>query len=128
MTTDYSDAEGAAVTRRVMEGDTPPTALVYDNDVMAVAGVAAAGELGFSVPGDVSVVAWEDSPLCRMVKPWLSALSRDTVQFGRTAAQELTALLDGGPSRTVQVPLPGLIERDSTGAARGAEIGAGGGN
>lgn len=128
VTTDYSDAEGAAVTRRVMEGDTPPTALVYDNDVMAVAGVAAAGELGFSVPGDVSVVAWEDSPLCRMVKPWLSALSRDTVQFGRTAAQELTALLDGGPSRTVQVPLPGLIERDSTGAARGAEIGAGGGN
>ncbi|MFF1258191.1 LacI family DNA-binding transcriptional regulator [Streptomyces sp. NPDC058321] len=128
VTTDYSDAEGAAVTRRVMEGDTPPTALVYDNDVMAVAGVAAAGELGFSVPGDVSVVAWEDSPLCRMVKPWLSALSRDTVQFGRTAAQELTALLDGGPSRTVQVPLPGLIERDSTGAARGAEMGAVGGN
>lgn len=128
MTTDYSDAEGAAVTRRVMEGDTPPTALVYDNDVMAVAGVAAAGELGFSVPGDVSVVAWEDSPLCRMVKPWLSALSRDTVQFGRTAAQELTALLDGGPARTVQVPLPGLIERDSTGAARGVETGASGGN
>ena len=95
---------------------------------MAVAGVAAAGELGFSVPGDVSVVAWEDSPLCRMVKPWLSALSRDTVQFGRAAAQELTALLDGGPSRTVQVPLPRLIERDSTGVARGAEVGASGGN
>jgi DNA-binding LacI/PurR family transcriptional regulator len=50
-----------------------------------------------------------------MVKPWLSALSRDTVQFGRTAAQELTALLDGGPARTVQVPVPRLIERESTG-------------
>lgn len=34
--TDYSDAEGAAVTRRVLESGTPPTALVYDNDVMAV--------------------------------------------------------------------------------------------
>ncbi|MHB9855116.1 LacI family DNA-binding transcriptional regulator [Streptomyces sp. Tue6028] len=113
--TDYSDSEAAAVTRRVLEGGTPPTALVYDNDVMAVAGVAAATELGFSVPGQVSVVAWEDSALCRMVKPWLSALSRDTVEFGRTAAQELTALLDGGPARTVQVPVPRLIERDSTG-------------
>jgi hypothetical protein len=52
-----------------------------------------------------------------MVKPWLSALSRDTVEFGRKAAGELTALLDGGPARTVQVPVPRLIERESTGAA-----------
>ncbi len=37
MTTDYSDAEGAAVTRRVLAEDAPPTALVYDNDVMALA-------------------------------------------------------------------------------------------
>lgn len=85
---------------------------------MAVAGVAAAAELGFRVPGDLSVVSWEDSALCRMVKPWLSALSRDSVEFGRTAATELTALLDGGPARTVQVPVPRLVGRDSTGAAR----------
>ncbi|MDH6547125.1 DNA-binding LacI/PurR family transcriptional regulator [Streptomyces sp. SAI-041] len=120
VTTDYSDVEGAAVTRRVLEAPAPPTALIYDNDVMALAGVAAATELGRSVPGDVSVVAWEDSALCRMVKPWLSALSRDSVEFGRTAARELTALLDGGPARTVRVPVPRLIVRDSTGAARGA--------
>ncbi|MFI9169022.1 LacI family DNA-binding transcriptional regulator [Streptomyces lincolnensis] len=120
VTTDYSDAAGAAVTRRVLEASAPPTALIYDNDVMAVAGVAAAAELGFSVPADVSVVAWEDSALCRMVKPWLSALSRDSVEFGRTAATELMALLDGGPARTVRVPVPRLIERDSTGVARGA--------
>ncbi|WP_393074838.1 LacI family DNA-binding transcriptional regulator [Streptomyces sp. LN704] len=119
LTTDYSDSEGAAVTRRVLESGAPPTALVYDNDVMAVAGVATATELGFLVPRDVSVVAWEDSALCRMVRPWLSALSRDTVEFGRTAARELTALLDGGPARTVQVPVPRLIERESTGPAAG---------
>ncbi|MGC9539011.1 LacI family DNA-binding transcriptional regulator [Streptomyces sp. UG1] len=120
VTTDYSDAEGAAVTRRVLEGTAPPTALIYDNDVMAVAGAAAATELGFSVPTDVSVVSWEDSALCRMVKPWLSALSRDSVEFGRTAARELTALLDGGSARAVRVPVPRLVERGSTGVARGA--------
>ncbi|NNN33220.1 LacI family DNA-binding transcriptional regulator [Streptomyces sp. S3(2020)] len=120
VTTDYSDAEGAAVTRRVLEAADPPTALIYDNDVMALAGAAAATGLGRGVPADVSVVSWEDSALCRMVKPWLSALSRDSVEFGRTAARELTALLDGGPARTVRVPVPRLIERDSTGPARGA--------
>ncbi|GAA1422025.1 hypothetical protein GCM10009601_22890 [Streptomyces thermospinosisporus] len=85
---------------------------------MAVAGVATAAELGFSVPEDVSVVAWEDSALCRLVKPWLSALSRDSAEFGRMAARELTVLLDGGPDRTVRVPVPRLIGRDGTGPAR----------
>ncbi|WP_327321760.1 LacI family transcriptional regulator [Streptomyces sp. NBC_01210] len=114
LATDYSDAEGAAVTRRVLEGSTPPTALIYDNDVMAAAGAAVTAGLGLSVPGDVSIVSWEDSVLCRMVHPWLTALSRDTVAFGRIAAQELTALLDGGAARSVPVPLPRLIEREST--------------
>ncbi len=40
------------------------------------------------------------------------------MEFGRKAAEELTALLDGGPARTVQVPVPRLIERESTGGAR----------
>ncbi|MET9082504.1 LacI family DNA-binding transcriptional regulator [Streptomyces sp. NPDC004237] len=117
VTTDYSDAEGAAVTRRVLRTTPPPTALIYDNDVMAVAGVAAAAELGYSVPDDISVVSWEDSALCRMVKPWLSALSRDSAEFGRTAARELTSLLDGGAARAVRVPVPRLALRGSTAPA-----------
>lgn len=120
VTTDYSDTEGAAVTRRVLEQTHPPTALIYDNDVMAAAGVAATAGLDLQVPGDVSVVSWEDSALCRLTAPWLTALSRDTVAFGRLAARELTALLDGGAARTVQVPLPRLIERGSTALARGS--------
>ncbi len=42
--TDYSEEAGATVTRRVLDGPGAPTALIYDNDVMAVAGVAAAAE------------------------------------------------------------------------------------
>ena len=118
VTTDYSDTEGAAVTRRVLEQSTPPTAIIYDNDVMAAAGATVVAGLGRSVPGDVSIVSWEDSALCRLTVPWLTALSRDTVAFGRIAARELTALLDGGATRTVQVPLPGLIERGSTARPR----------
>ncbi|MGW2486243.1 LacI family DNA-binding transcriptional regulator [Streptomyces sp. NPDC001606] len=124
--TDYSDAQGAAVTRRVLRGPAPPTALIYDNDVMAVAGLAAAAELGFRVPGDVSVVSWEDSALCRMVTPRLSALSRDSAEFGRTAARELLALLDGAPARAVRVPVPRLTGRASTGAAAGGGPGSSG--
>ncbi|RCG23155.1 LacI family transcriptional regulator [Streptomyces diacarni] len=122
LTTDYSDAEGAAMTRRLLDEDAPPTAVIYDNDVMAAAGVAAAAERGLSVPGDLSIVSWEDSVLCRMVHPWLTALARDPVAFGRGAAQELARLLDGSPSRTVGVPLPELLVRESTAAPKSRPV------
>jgi DNA-binding LacI/PurR family transcriptional regulator len=116
--TDYSDVQGAEVTRRVLRQPEPPTALIYDNDVMAAAGSAVITGLGLTVPDDVSVVSWEDSLLCRLAHPWLTALSRDSIAFGRLAAGELMSLLTNAPPRTVEVPVPRLIERESTAKAR----------
>ncbi len=115
VTTDYSDAEGAEATRRILDAATPPTAIIYDNDVMAVAGASVAAGRGIAVPGELSIVAWDDSALCRVTHPRLTALVRDTPGFGRLAAQELLAVLDGGPVRTVQGELPHLEARESTG-------------
>lgn len=117
VTTDYSDTEGAAATRRVLSADPSPTAIVYDNDVLAVAGLAVANERGIAVPADLSLVAWDDSVLCRATHPALTALVRDTAAFGRRAAEELLALLDGGPAVRVQDELPHLEQRGSTAAA-----------
>ncbi|WP_327133830.1 LacI family transcriptional regulator [Streptomyces sp. NBC_01343] len=112
--TDYSDAEGAAATRRVLAEPAPPTALVYDNDVMAVAGIAVAAELGIAVPGRISMVAWDDSALCRVTHPRLTALVRDTAGFGRLAAEELLAVLAGSPPRARESERPRLEPREST--------------
>jgi DNA-binding LacI/PurR family transcriptional regulator len=112
--TDYSSAEGVAATQQALDGDCVPTAIIYDNDVMAAAGLALATSRGLSVPRDLSIVAWEDSLICRMVHPWLTALARDTVALGKSAAEELTALIESGPARNVEVPLPELILREST--------------
>ncbi|MFK0290624.1 LacI family DNA-binding transcriptional regulator [Streptomyces sp. NPDC090442] len=117
ITTDYSDAEGAEVTRRLLDAAAPPTAIVYDNDVMAIAGASVAARRGIPVPGRLSLVAWDDSPLCRVAHPPLTALVRDTAGFGRLAATELLALLDGGPPRTTEGELPHLEPRESTGPA-----------
>ncbi|MGW8782293.1 LacI family DNA-binding transcriptional regulator [Streptomyces sp. NPDC055796] len=112
--TDYSDAEGAAATRRVLAEPGPPTALVYDNDVMAVAGIAVAAELDIAVPGRISMVAWDDSALCRVTHPRLTALVRDTAGFGRLAAEELLAVLAGSPPRARESEQPRLEPREST--------------
>ncbi|MFD6181597.1 LacI family DNA-binding transcriptional regulator [Streptomyces goshikiensis] len=112
--TDYSDAEGAAATRRVLAEPAPPTALVYDNDVMAVAGSAVAAELAIPVPDRLSIVAWDDSALCRVTHPRLTALVRDTAAFGRLAAEELLTVLAGGPPRVREAERPRLEPREST--------------
>ncbi|RVU22918.1 LacI family transcriptional regulator [Streptomyces antnestii] len=115
--TDYSETEGAEVTRRVLDSGTPPTAIVYDSDVLAVAGLAVAAARGIPVPDRLSIVAWDDSVLCRTTHPALTALVRDTTAYGRRAAEELLALLDGGVALRVEDELPRLEPRGSTGAA-----------
>ncbi len=82
-----------------------------------MAGLGVAAERGVRVPGCLSIVAWDDSVLCRTTHPALTALVRDTATFGRHAAEHLLALLDGGPAVTTQDPVPALAPRASTGPA-----------
>jgi DNA-binding LacI/PurR family transcriptional regulator len=94
LTTDYTADQGGHATRRLLGAAARPTAILYDNDVMAVAGISVAHEMGVAVPGDLSVVAWDDSVLCEIVHPPLTALSRDIMAYGAHAAERLLELLD----------------------------------
>ncbi|WP_240796546.1 LacI family DNA-binding transcriptional regulator [Streptomyces sp. RFCAC02] len=118
---DYTTGGGTAATRAALAdggGDGRPTAVVYDNDVMAVAGLAAARGLGLRVPADVSLVAWDDSALCRLVDPALTALSRDVHAYGALAARRLReAVADGVSVSEVREAAATLTVRASTAVA-----------
>jgi DNA-binding LacI/PurR family transcriptional regulator len=115
---DYTGATAARITRRLLSSRTPPTAILYDNDVMAVAGLAVAQEMSRSVPGDVSIVAWDDSPLCQLVHPPLTALNRDIAAYGAHAARLLLSLIEGVPTDDFQDETPRLVPRGSTAPPR----------
>lgn len=93
---DYSGEQGARVTRRLLTQPVRPTAVVYDNDVMAISGLGVSHELGLSVPEQLSIVAWDDSPLCRFTHPSLTAFTRDIPAYGSKAAGALLSLIGGG--------------------------------
>lgn len=114
--TDFSGPAGAGATRDLLSSDPRPTALVYDNDVMALAGLGVTHELGLDVPRDVSIVAWDDSVLCQLVHPSLTAIARDVAAFGRHAAQLLLASSGGQDVDDLEDTTPRLIPRASTGA------------
>ncbi|SDY56756.1 transcriptional regulator, LacI family [Micromonospora pattaloongensis] len=115
---DYTGEQGGRATRRLLSAARRPTAIVYDNDVMAIAGLAAAHELGLAVPGDLSIVAWDDSPLCRLVHPSLTALGRDIPAYGAHAARALLAVIAGDQVGAYQHDTPHLKPRGSTAPPR----------
>lgn len=114
VTSDYTGEEGARATRRLLSSGTRPTALIYDNDVMAIAGLAVAHEMGLSVPDELSIVAWDDSPLCQMVHPSLTALSRDIPGQGARAAGLLLDAIAGAETSGHQEFTAELTPRGST--------------
>ncbi len=115
---DYTMDTSARLTRRLLSGSPRPTAIMYDNDVMAVAGLAVAQEMNVAVPGDLSIVAWDDSPLCRLAHPPLTTLGRDITAYGAHAARILLAAIAGQPQESIQEETPRLIPRGSTAPPR----------
>lgn len=112
---DYSATGGARATRTLLESERPPTAIVYDSDVMAVAGLGMAQRMGVSVPSGLSLVSWDDSVLCELVHPAVTALRRDIAAAGAAAARLLLDMADGGQPANFAEPAPVLQVRDSSG-------------
>ncbi|WP_127507555.1 LacI family DNA-binding transcriptional regulator [Actinoplanes solisilvae] len=113
--TDFSDAQGAAATRALLSRADRPTAIVYDSDLMAAAGLAVALEMGIEVPRALSVVSFDDSVLTRIVHPALTCLSRDTYALGaQVASALLQAIADPSSREAIQTETPRLVVRGST--------------
>ena len=109
---DYSYQSGRAATAELLAGK--PTAIMCDNDVMALAVLDALQERRLAVPADMSVVAWDDSALCQLAVPALSAMSHDVVGFGELAANAMLDAMAGQPPAVYQAPAARLVARDST--------------
>ncbi|MCK2216333.1 LacI family transcriptional regulator [Actinomadura sp. ATCC 31491] len=116
--TDFSGEQGARATRALLASAQRPTAILYDNDIMAVAGLSVATEMGVSVPAELSLLAWDDSQLCRLTHPPLSAMSHDVFAFGAEVARRLMDLVDRGETEAGAVPTPVLVPRGTTARAR----------
>jgi DNA-binding LacI/PurR family transcriptional regulator len=115
---DFTGPGGAAATRALLELADPPTAIVYANDVMAIAGMGVAIGLGLEVPGDLSVTGFDDVPLAAHVAPPLTTVRQDAMAWGRAAATVLLAAGEGRPAPDVELPPATPLFRASTGPPR----------
>ena len=77
---------------------------------------------GFSVPGDISIAGFDDTPICGLVQPALTTVKQDSALRARTAMEELRKLREG-KSASTEIRLPvSLVVRGSTGKRKIAQI------
>lgn len=112
--TDYSESSGVRATHRLLDLPQQPTAIVFDNEILAVSGMSTIHSAGLKVPGDIAIVSWEDHVICTATVPQLTALRRDAFALGRRSAAALLDLLDGKATQNVSEPTPQLTVRGST--------------
>jgi LacI family transcriptional regulator len=97
----------------------PPTAIFAFNDNMAIGTLQAARERGLCVPGDLSVVGFDDVQLASSVSPPLTTVRQPLREMGRVAISQLSRLLDRHPVEVTRLELSTrLIVRESTAPAR----------
>jgi DNA-binding LacI/PurR family transcriptional regulator len=112
---DFSPEQGSRATAELLDGRERPTAIIYANDPMAIAGMALAHERGLRLPDDLSIAGMDGSDMGRYTYPTLTTLDNDPVGWGSTAASALLQLIETGEAADVTLPPATLISRSSTG-------------
>jgi LacI family transcriptional regulator len=114
-TGDWSFESGYEATKRILSRKLRPTAILAENDDMAVGAMSAARELGFDVPADLSVVGFDDSEIARVVWPRLTTVRQPVVEMAHTAADMLLRQLAGEDPGPTVIHTHRLIERLTVG-------------
>lgn len=117
----YALADARDGFRELIGRTPPPTAVLCGNDVLAFGALLEAQRMGLKVPGDVSIVGFDDLELARHVQPALTTVQVQSEQMWGTAADRLLAALRREPApRATEIDVS-LVVRESTGPAQRAK-------
>lgn len=86
---DFTYASGREAAHQLLSRRQRPSAVFASNDEMALGVLAAAQRLGLSVPGDLSVAGFDDSPTAALVWPPLTTVRQPVAEMARTAVEML---------------------------------------
>ena len=122
ITCEWEPGAGREVGLALAERD-DVTAVMCANDQMAVGVIRGLHEGGKTVPGDVSVMGFDDEPFAAVTIPALTTVAQDFVGLGQRAFALLEQIISTGTAPALSSGSPQLVVRESTGAPRRRPIG-----
>lgn len=97
----YSREFGRAAAERLLASGKRPSAIVACSDYLAIGVLQALRQAGVSVPGDISLVGFDDMPFAELVDPALTTVRQPVAEMGRLAFERLLALINKTETETV---------------------------
>ncbi|WP_309122527.1 LacI family DNA-binding transcriptional regulator [Paenibacillus sp.] len=111
---DFSMVSGERSMVRILSQPDRPTAVFCVNDFTAVGALKAAMKAGIQVPGEISIVGYDDIPLASAIYPELTTVKQHMDRLGANAVQVLHKLIMKEKVRKLTVIEPELVVREST--------------
>lgn len=94
------------------------TAVICCQDTFASAALTQCQQLGYRVPRDISIIGFDDLPICPYTSPPLTTVRQDRTELGKSGYYALSSLMNQVSIGTILLHAQ-LIERDSSGPAPG---------
>jgi LacI family transcriptional regulator len=111
----YRDFHDDDALERLLQLESPPTAIFAANNFLAVGVIQSLRRRGLRVPDDLSVVCFDDLGIASALAPFLTVAAQPAYQFGALGVQLLIERIEAGPEperRTIILPSE-LIVRSS---------------
>jgi LacI family transcriptional regulator len=111
---DFEQASGYNGAKNLMSLPERPTAIFASNDMMAFGVMNAVRDMGLKIPGDISVIGFDDIFQAGQTRPGLTTVHQPLEQMGRTATKMLIRMMKEKEINAQKIELPTqLIVRDS---------------
>ena len=112
---DFRFEGGRHAARRILAEKKRPTGVVVANDMMALGAMQEFKAAGLSIPGDISIIGFDDISFASLSEPPLTTVCSPRVEIGRRAVEALLLTVDRPHQLGVEIKIPTyLITRGST--------------
>jgi len=109
-----ADDAYSEMSARLEQGFKLPPALVADNDVIAFGAMRAMKKFGLRIPQDISIIGFDDVPICMFSEPALTSMRVPVQALGSTAVQKLITRIQGHDAPKLLTAFGvELVERDT---------------
>jgi len=112
---DFKKESGYTLTKEILQGNAPPTAIFVTNNQMTIGALSALNELKMRIPENISLISFDDMEWYAFLNPPITTVEHSPYQMGKKAGEMLLQRISKKRTRAKKVLFPSnLIVRGST--------------